>query len=235
MNEKGYTLAGVLTLIAVMSIFMAMAAPLWTYLKQRDNEEELIFRGREYMEAVGRYQKKFNAFPPDLETLLKLKMIRKLYKDPMTKSGEWKVLHPESLVQTGQAGAVNTPGTQSQSQPFGLPTQSQSTQDRGSQDQDNTGNQTEPGLESDANDKNSDEEPEVKSVGAVVGVVSRSKKKSFRIFNGQTTYNKWLFVYAAQQQGNPQTPAGQKPGAKQPKGQQNPSPQQQPPNMQLNN
>ena len=28
----------------------------------------------------------------------------------MTKSGKWKVLHPEALVQTGAAGQINMPG-----------------------------------------------------------------------------------------------------------------------------
>ena len=28
----------------------------------------------------------------------------------MTKSGKWKVLHPEDLVQTGAAGTINNPG-----------------------------------------------------------------------------------------------------------------------------
>jgi type II secretory pathway pseudopilin PulG len=52
-----------------MAILMAMAVPLWSKVKQRDNEQELIFRGQEYMEAIGRYHAKFGAFPPDLETL----------------------------------------------------------------------------------------------------------------------------------------------------------------------
>ncbi len=99
-SEGGFTLAGALVILAVLAIFMMLSVPLWSRIKQRDNEKELIFRGKEYMEAVGRYQAKFGTYPPDLDTLVKLKMIRKLYKDPMTKSGKWKVLHPDSLVQT---------------------------------------------------------------------------------------------------------------------------------------
>src|SRR5215203_5106132 len=86
-NQRGYTLAGALALLAVLSIFMALAVPLWSKVKQRDNEEELIFRGSEYVKAIARYHQKFGSYPPDLETLEKLKFIRKLYADPMTRSG----------------------------------------------------------------------------------------------------------------------------------------------------
>src|SRR5262245_44278235 len=109
-NQRGFTLAGALTLIAVMMILLAISVPLWSRVKQRDNEEELIFQGKEYSEAIARYHQKFNAYPPDLDSLEKLKFIRKLYLDPMTKSGKWKVIHPDALVQTGAAGMINTPG-----------------------------------------------------------------------------------------------------------------------------
>ena len=45
-NQRGFTLAGALALIAVMSILLALAVPLWSRVKLRDNEEELIFRGK---------------------------------------------------------------------------------------------------------------------------------------------------------------------------------------------
>ncbi len=110
LNERGFTLAGALTILAVIAVFWALTLPLWARIKQHDNEQELIFRGNEYIEAIGRYHQKYGTYPPDLETLQKLKFIRKLYVDPMTKSGKWKVLHPESLVQTGAAGQINMPG-----------------------------------------------------------------------------------------------------------------------------
>jgi type II secretory pathway pseudopilin PulG len=191
-NEKGYTFAGALTLIAILSILMALSLPLWSWLKQRDNEEELIFRGREYVEAIARYHQKYNSYPPDVETLVKLKFLRKLYKDPMTKSGEWKVLHPDSLVQTGAAGAINQPNQPGEEQ----------------ENQDNLfGSRPETKQDESAGDaeKESDEDPEQKSTGPVVGVASRSKKKSIKIVNGQNYYNKWVFTYAVTTQQEPST------------------------------
>jgi type II secretory pathway pseudopilin PulG len=239
LNERGFTLAGALTILAILAIFWALTLPLWARIKQRDNEEELIFRGNEYIEAIGRYHQKYGTYPPDLETLQKLKFIRKLYLDPMTKTGKWKVLHPDSLVQTGAAGTINMPG---------------GTAPGGTEDDKNKkgGKKNKPGLNSDDDDddddedvedgnfsdpndpfglkdedKDSDEEKEVESVGPIVGVVSRSKKDSIKTYNGQDKYNKWKFVYMLQQQKGQPTPGFPPGGAGTPGV--NPQPGQKPP------
>ena len=205
----GYTLAAAMLLIAIMSIMMALSLPVWERIKQRENEEELIFRGKEYMEAIARYHIKFHSFPPDLETLQKMKFIRKLYKDPMSENGEWKVLHPDSLVEAGEAGFINQPGSKKP----------------GDEDENREKKQENviPGLRN--RDKSAKEDRtersqdgDEKSVGPVVGVVSQSNKESLRIYNGQTTYDKWLFVYMPQQQQQPpQPPKGPKPPDKEKK------------------
>jgi type II secretory pathway pseudopilin PulG len=213
LNEKGFTLAGALTILAIIAIFWALTLPLWARIKQRDNEEELIFRGNEYIEAIGRYHQKYGTYPPDLETLEKLKYIRKLYVDPMTKSGKWKVLHPDALVQTGAAGHINMPGGNN---PGGIGDDKNNKNGKKNKpglnnDDDDDDEDMENGNSSDPNDpfglkdedKDSDEEKEVESIGPVVGVVSRSKKDSIKIYNGQDKYNKWKFVYMLQQKGQP--------------------------------
>ena len=193
MKQQGYTLAGALALIAIMSILMALSLPIWSRVKLRDNEEELIFRGKEYVEAIARYHARFHSFPADLETLYKQKFIRKLYKDPMTKTGEWKVLHPDSLVQTGAAGQINQPGQQKEeNEPGQIP---------GSFGKDQAKTEKENPEDSEAKSKDvAEEEPETESTGPVVGVVSRSGKTSIRIYNNQNKYNKWVFVFTPQQQ-----------------------------------
>jgi type II secretory pathway pseudopilin PulG len=215
LNERGFTLAGALTILAIIAIFWALTLPLWARIKQRDNEEELIFRGNEYIEAIGRYHQKYGTYPPDLETLQKLKFIRKLYLDPMTKTGKWKVLHPDALVQTGAAGTINMPGGNTpggitddkdkkggKKNKLGLNNNDDDDDDDDEDVGDNSSNPNDPfGLKDD--DKDSDEEKEVESVGPIVGVVSRSKKESLRIYNGQDKYNKWKFVYMLQQQKGP--------------------------------
>jgi hypothetical protein len=203
--ERGYTLAGVLVLIGIMSVMMAMALPVWDRIKQRENEEELIFRGKEYMEAIARYHTKFHSFPPDTETLLKMKFIRKLYKDPMSESGEWKLLHPGSLVETGEAGFINQPGAKDRE-----------TGNEETEDEEQEG--VVPGLggnnRDDLTEDNTQEEGDEISIGPVVGVVSRSKKTSLRLYNGQSTYDKWIFAYVPQQDQQPAPPPSQQPGKK---------------------
>jgi type II secretory pathway pseudopilin PulG len=230
LNERGFTLAGALTILAIIAIFWALTLPLWARIKQRDNEEELIFRGNEYIEAIGRYHQKYGTYPPDLETLQKLKFIRKLYLDPMTKTGKWKVLHPDALVQTGAAGKINMPGgttaggiTDDKNKKGGK----KNKLGLNSDDDDDDDEDMEDGNSSDPNDpfglkdedKDSDEEKEVESIGPIVGVVSRSKKDSIKIFNGQDKYNKWKFVYMLQQKGGPTPgfpPGNPQPGQKTP-------------------
>jgi len=208
-NQQGYTLAGALCLIAVMSIFMALSIPLWQRVKQRENEEELIFRGKEYIEAIARYHQRFHTYPVDLETLEKQKFIRKLYQDPMTKSGKWKILTPNSVVQTGAAGAINDPNQKKDRRPDEKDDEADNTSDNfGFGDRTPRQDENKDGTA----DSKSDEEPETETVGPVVGVASRSKKPSMKVYNGQTTYNKWVFLFAVQQ---PQQPQGVK---KPPKG-----------------
>jgi type II secretory pathway pseudopilin PulG len=232
--EEGYTLAGALILLAVLAIFMALAMQSWSFVKQRENEEELIFRGKEYVRAINRYHAKFNSFPPDIDTLLKQKFLRREYLDPMTKSGKWKVLRPDSLVQTGAAGEINQPGlqgTQTQSKDEGDDKQKNQGYQPGQiptgppHDQDQT--QTNPSDLSDT-EKNSDEEPESEVVGPIVGVVSRSTKTSIRVYNNQNTYNKWYFVYALPQQA--QQPPQNVPGKNNPNQNQKQNPQKPPKN-----
>jgi type II secretory pathway pseudopilin PulG len=203
---SGYTLAGAMLLIGIMSIMMALSLPVWERIRQRENEEELIFRGKEYMEAIGRYHTKFHAFPPDLETLQKMKFIRKLYKDPMSENGEWEVLHPDSLVEAGEAGFINQPGSKKPGEQDREKTQEKRKED------------VIPGLRnpdrSNREKTGTSQDGEEKSIGPVVGVVSQSTKESLRLYNGQTTYDKWLFAYVPQQEQQPlqpQPPKGPKP------------------------
>jgi type II secretory pathway pseudopilin PulG len=83
-NDKGFTLISLLAAIVVSSILMATIAPTWTFLVTRDKEEELIFRGTQYKEAIERYLKRYNKLPTKLDELVKTRSIRRLYLDPIT-------------------------------------------------------------------------------------------------------------------------------------------------------
>jgi type II secretory pathway pseudopilin PulG len=98
-RNKGYTLIILLVVISIMSIGLLVAVPVWKTQIQREREEELIFRGKQYIEAVRLFQLKFpGRFPESMEELLEEKCIRKLFKDPVTQEGDWNIiLHQESF------------------------------------------------------------------------------------------------------------------------------------------
>ena len=92
-SERGFTLAALMVAIGVMSVMLAVALPIWSRVAQREREEELIFRGNQYVIAIDRYYRKFQRLPLKLEELNKNKCIRKLYPDPMTKDGQWELMY----------------------------------------------------------------------------------------------------------------------------------------------
>ena len=85
--------------IAVMLILMAAAVPSWRYVMQNDREEELLFRGGEIADAIARFQRRNgNALPVSLDVMVKGKFLRRAYKDPMTKDGQWRFLRPGEAI-----------------------------------------------------------------------------------------------------------------------------------------
>ena len=53
---------GALALLIAMSIaavMMTVAMPVWKHAGQREKEEELVFRGKQYVHAIGMFQRKY--------------------------------------------------------------------------------------------------------------------------------------------------------------------------------
>ena len=163
-KQAGYSLVALIVTITVMMVMLTAAVPSWRYLMKDDHEEELIFRGGEIADAIGRYQKKNgNALPPSLEVLVKGKFLRKAYKDPMTQDGKWRFLRQGETI----AAAPSVPGA-----PSGAPTTPTTTRPAGPGGSGTIGG----------------------TLGSILGVASTSTDKSLRIFNGRTKYSEWLFI-----------------------------------------
>ncbi|MGD8536221.1 MAG: type II secretion system protein [Candidatus Aminicenantes bacterium] len=106
-EENGYTLIILLFALFVMSIGLLVAVPVWETQIQREKEEELIFRGKQYVEAIRLFQTKNpGSFPKTFDELVEEKCIRKLFKDPMTQDGEWNVILPYSGISSKKGGSV---------------------------------------------------------------------------------------------------------------------------------
>ena len=88
-NDRGFALAALMIFMMALSILMAVAVPAYRMQAQRELEEELIFRGQEYVRAIQKYQRRFGIYPPSIDALMEtngLRFLRRQYTDPI--SGE---------------------------------------------------------------------------------------------------------------------------------------------------
>jgi type II secretory pathway pseudopilin PulG len=181
-GEAGYNLVVLLIAITVMTAMLAAMLPLVSQEIRRDKEEELVFRGFQYVEAIRIFQIRFQRLPNKLSELIEVKprCIRQLWKDPMTEDGKWGIifqgndlrpLNPQPPGQPGQPSPMPAPGQ--------TPGQKPSTGDP----------QT-----SDAGGFDIPKKGDVVAVGPILGVFSKSHQKSILIFSGHERYDEWRFT-----------------------------------------
>jgi len=129
-RQGGYILIVMLLLLTLMAIGLTAMAPAIAQRVHREREIELIHRGRQYARAIRLFYRKFGRYPgrlEELENTNNIRFLRRRYKDPMTPSGEWRLIHYAeaqfSLPNTGPLlPGATTPGapgtTGSASSPF---------------------------------------------------------------------------------------------------------------------
>lgn len=92
-SKSGYALLLAIIAINILAILSLKAKVLWDTEIMRDLEEELVFRARQYVNAIEMYRKKnANMYPKNLEVLFEKKFLRKLYKDPISETGKWNLV-----------------------------------------------------------------------------------------------------------------------------------------------
>ena len=177
-GQAGFSLVFLIGSITVMLIVMGAAVPTWRYIMKNDREEELFFRGDQIARGIERYQKKNgNALPVSLELMVKGHYLRKIYKDPMSKDGKWRLVHPgESVLPGGPPGASPRPG--STPQPDATPRTGF------------TGPQSSFSGSLGTNRAGAGGPVQ----GAILGVASTSTDKSLKLMNGRSRYDQWLFL-----------------------------------------
>lgn len=170
----GYTLVALVIIFTVMTILLAAVLPSWTTMIQRDNEEELVFRGLQYAEAIRVFQVRFGRYPVRLEELIEVRprCIRQLWQDPMSDDGQWGLVFAQAS--PGRRGRRR--GRQETVAP--------DQQDQ--QPQELTGASAPSGRAS--------RRREGQTTGPVIGVRSLSPDSGFRTFFGSTEYNQWQFT-----------------------------------------
>lgn len=104
-NNHGYTYLLVLLAVMLMGIMQGVVGQSWKSIMQREREEELLFRGMQIQDAIGRWHQPAGAAQQhvatplnDLKDLLqdprtpaKVRYLRKLYQDPLTNQ-DWTVI-----------------------------------------------------------------------------------------------------------------------------------------------
>lgn len=92
-SEDGYLLIAVMFLLFLLILSLSVAAPRLARDIQRDHDVETMERGKQYIRAVQLYYRKFHAYPPSVDALVKtneIRFLRKKYVDPATGKDDWK-------------------------------------------------------------------------------------------------------------------------------------------------
>lgn len=98
-REEGYILVMIMFFLALLMLSMAVAAPTTVNAIQRDREEEMVWRGKQYVRGIRLYYVKMHRFPVELDDLAKpktlgVRFMRKAYKDPMNQvDGSWRLIY----------------------------------------------------------------------------------------------------------------------------------------------
>ena len=220
--EAGYALLAIMFVATVLTIAALTAAPSVLQEGKREREEEMIWRGEQYVRGIRLYFRKNGRLPQSLEDLWKpkndLRFLRKAYTDPVNKEdGSWRLIYmtpsgqlvgsvkKQVLGQLPGAGTPPGPG-QPPAPPGGPPAEGTPTPPPGSPT---------PPPQTPPSDSSQGSGPVFG--GNIIGVGSKVAKPSVKVYETGITYKEWEFIWdpakearqRQQQQGIPgATPIG---------------------------
>jgi type II secretory pathway pseudopilin PulG len=100
-NSRGFTYIGLLVILVIIGISLGAAGKYWQNVMLREKEEELLFRGDQYKQAIERYYYAIPGrpqYPRGIDDLLRdnrtpegKRHLRRKYTDPMT-GGDFVVI-----------------------------------------------------------------------------------------------------------------------------------------------
>ena len=199
-QECGYALVALLALMTILVLLMMSVAPSLRQQAVREREKEAIARGEEVADAIALYTQIKNAPPTELQQLLdgverpgsikKMQLLRpSAARDPLSKSGEWKVVHPGDKVlnefQDRVVKYANVPNVQA------LPPSTVKFFDTFRVQVSNLTD-----LDKETTDKgecSEDTEPNT-SGGPIIGVISRNRCASVITYYGIERHDLWVFT-----------------------------------------
>jgi hypothetical protein len=98
-SQRGYALLMLMFFVALLLIGSMAAAPRILQQGKREKEQEMIWRGQQYVRGVKLYYRKMGRFPTSIDDLTKpkvgaLRFMRQAYKDPMNSGdGTWRLIY----------------------------------------------------------------------------------------------------------------------------------------------
>ncbi|HXF04376.1 MAG TPA: hypothetical protein VNM72_03055 [Blastocatellia bacterium] len=220
-RSNGSILIAVVAALTVALVVASAAIPDLVRDLQREREEEMLFRGQQIVDGLERFYRATNRYPMSLEELAegimmrggrRLRFVRpSALTDPLTNE-PWAVLRPGDpavrrfvqayLKSVGQppnpvllqfltrGGQITLPGRPS---PRTMNPRSPQSGPRTVSPQPPPQSEAETDFDLLAQSVESDAEGE--ATGPVIGVVSKSEKKTVRVFYDLESYRDWAFVF----------------------------------------
>jgi type II secretory pathway pseudopilin PulG len=185
-------MAGVIVIMAIMAIMLTVAVQTASFHQKREKELELVFRGKQFVEAVRLFRARNGRFPLKLDELVKAKprVLRKKWIDPITGKFDWVPVFIGQGGTTVAGGGATAQGTPA-------PTPSPTPVDDGTEDEGGNATHKQPRGGAKAGQAPF---PAVDATGPIAGVHSRSRDDSILVLDGRSTYSDWVFSIEQQNQ-----------------------------------
>jgi type II secretory pathway pseudopilin PulG len=203
-GENGFTLAGLIVILTIISIIVAYSVPQqWSLIMQRERDRQTIFVMRQYARAVLGFWQKHQTLPNSLEQLREARrprMIRLTASTicPLTGEEDWIMVPPQAVTApqiTPGGGPVGTPNASPTGRDVWNRTWDNTAGNRGSTA---TQPQQNPALNPTSANASSRLNPQLSPPdykGQFVGVRPNKTGKSIVALNGIEDYGEWVFTY----------------------------------------
>ncbi|MBZ5700560.1 MAG: hypothetical protein LAN84_01790 [Acidobacteriia bacterium] len=196
--QRGYALLLVLFAVTLLLIAAVTIGPNLLTQDRREKEEEMIWRGQQYVRGIKLFYRKNGRFPSSLEDLTKpktgVRFLRAAYKDPMnTQDGSWRLIYVGpggQLIGSSKQrpAALQIPGATPAAPPAsGAPSGQTGAPLPGTAGGDASGAQTgQAGFAS--------SEPAIFG-GNIIGVGSKVRRRSIKVYEKGVRYSEWEFIW----------------------------------------
>lgn len=197
-SEAGYTLIALLLVMSLLALFALAAIENVRQQSQREREKEAIFRGEQVSDAIRLYYRYrgaqgVNSLPTSMDNLLegiprgtkKLQILRaSASRDPLSTSGEWKLIGPTSSDVTNFVKALTVYAGGTPPVPRGEMGRLATLIPQMSNVLDTESTGAAPGGE----------DSSANSSGPFLGVASRSQRNSVITYYGIDRHDQWIFT-----------------------------------------